>query len=79
MDKLIALRHRLNEWLHAESREFVPRMELQPCEIENINKIKIQLYLEHRFNWQDGERRWARRNKVQCLYGGGVYPSNVFQ
>lgn len=64
MDKLHVLRHRLNEWLHAESREFVPRMELQPYEIENTNKLKIQLFLEHRFNWQDGEKRFLRRSRV---------------
>jgi hypothetical protein len=38
-------------------------MRLQPYEIENMNKIKIQLLLEHRSNWQDMEKRWIRRAK----------------
>lgn len=63
MEKLTALRNRLVEWLQAESKEFNPKMELQPYEIENTQKLKIQLYLEHRSNWQMGDKRWARRNK----------------
>ena len=41
----------------------MPRMELMPYEVENMNKLKIQMFLEHKGNWQDGETRWTRHNK----------------
>lgn len=34
-----------------------------PYEIENMNKLKLQIFLEHKGNWQDSEVRWARHNK----------------
>lgn len=62
-EKLKELENRINDWLASESRDFSPTMKILPYEIENMNKIKIQLLLEHRSNWQEMEKRWARRSK----------------
>ena len=38
-------------------------MDLHPIAVQNLTMLKLQLHLEHRSNWQDGGKRWARRNK----------------
>jgi hypothetical protein len=50
-------------WLQSESRNYIPAFELNVMGVENMNKMTIQIFLEHRDNWQDGEKRWERHNK----------------
>lgn len=50
-------------WLQSESRNYIPAFELNVMGVENMNKMTIQIFLEHRDNWQDGDKRWERHNK----------------
>ncbi|KAI8819730.1 uncharacterized protein EV422DRAFT_104728 [Fimicolochytrium jonesii] len=35
-------------------------------DIENMNKLKVNMVLKHKGNWQDGSKRWGRR--TQFMY-----------
>jgi small-conductance mechanosensitive channel len=61
--KILALRARMRDFLVRESKEFLPDMEIQIQEMDV--KLKISMVIEHKGNWQDSGRRWARRTKVR--------------
>ena len=52
----------MRDFLMKESKEFLPDMEIQIQEMDV--KLKISMVIEHKGNWQDSGRRWARRTKV---------------
>jgi len=53
----------MRDFLAKESKEFLPDMEIQIQEMDV--KLKISMVIEHKGNWQDSGRRWARRTKVR--------------
>ncbi|KAF9415430.1 hypothetical protein BGZ94_000089 [Podila epigama] len=59
--KIFELRARMRDFLARESKEFLPDMEIQIQEMDV--KLKISMVIEHKGNWQDTGRRWARRTK----------------
>ncbi|KAF9143539.1 hypothetical protein BGX30_000155 [Mortierella sp. GBA39] len=59
--KILELRARMRDFLAKESKEFLPDMEIQIQEMDI--KLKISMVIEHKGNWQDSGRRWARRTK----------------
>ncbi|KAG0218515.1 hypothetical protein BGX33_006993 [Mortierella sp. NVP41] len=59
--KIFELRARMRDFLAKESKEFLPDMEIQIQEMDV--KLKISMVIEHKGNWQDSGRRWARRTK----------------
>lgn len=61
--KILELRARMRDYLAKESKEFLPDMEIQIQEMDV--KLKISMVIEHKGNWQDSGRRWARRTKVR--------------
>ncbi|KAI9227806.1 MAG: hypothetical protein DHS80DRAFT_16543 [Piptocephalis tieghemiana] len=62
--KIEELLTRMNHFLETEmSRDFVPTTSLNISDLENTNRIKASFWIEHKSNWQDGGRRWERRNK----------------
>ncbi|KAF8941846.1 hypothetical protein BGZ47_007124 [Haplosporangium gracile] len=60
-NKILELRARMRDFLVRESKEFLPDMEIQIQEMDV--KLKISMVIEHKGNWQDSGRRWARRTK----------------
>ncbi|KAG2181089.1 hypothetical protein INT43_008671 [Umbelopsis isabellina] len=62
-DKLFELRTRMQDFLAANSRDFQPGFDIKLNEIVELNKMTLLLYLEYKGNWQDGGRRWERRNR----------------
>ena len=63
----------MRDFLSKESKEFLPDMEIQIQEMDV--KLKISMVIEHKGNWQDSGRRWARRTKVHVCRMG---KKNVF-
>lgn len=61
-NKILELRARMRDFLARESKEFLPDLEIQIQEMDV--KLKISMVIEHKGNWQDSGRRWARRTKV---------------
>ncbi|KAF9941281.1 hypothetical protein BGZ65_004307 [Modicella reniformis] len=57
--KILELRARMRDYLIKESKEFLPDLEIQIQEMDT--KLKISMCIEHKGNWQDSGRRWARR------------------
>ncbi|KAG0198464.1 hypothetical protein BGX28_008073 [Mortierella sp. GBA30] len=57
--KIFELRARMRDYLIKESKDFQPDLEIQIQEMDV--KLKISMCIEHRGNWQDSGRRWARR------------------
>ncbi|KAF9579691.1 hypothetical protein BGW38_003947 [Lunasporangiospora selenospora] len=57
--KILELRARMRDYLINQSKDFLPDMEIQIQEMDA--KLKISMVIEHRGNWQDAGRRWARR------------------
>ncbi|KAF9351240.1 hypothetical protein BGX26_010720 [Mortierella sp. AD094] len=57
--KILELRARMRDYLIKESKEFLPDLEIQIQEMDV--KLKISMCIEHKGNWQDSGRRWARR------------------
>jgi hypothetical protein len=53
----------MRDFLAKESKDFLPDMEIQIQEMDI--KLKISMVIEHKGNWQDSGRRWARRTKVK--------------
>lgn len=63
-EKIIALKERVNRYVEQEeSREFKPDIALTLTEIVDSNKLVFYFWLEHKGNWQDGGRRWARKTR----------------
>ncbi|KAK3831967.1 MAG: Mechanosensitive ion channel-domain-containing protein [Linnemannia gamsii] len=60
-EKIFDLRARMRDFLAMESKEFSPDIEIQIQEIDV--RLKISMCIEHKGNWQDSARRWARRTK----------------
>ncbi|KAG0323260.1 hypothetical protein BGZ99_002879 [Dissophora globulifera] len=58
---ILELRARMRDFLSKESKEFLPDIEIQIQEMDV--KLKISMVIEHKGNWQDSGRRWARRTK----------------
>lgn len=57
--QIFELRARMRDYLIKESKEFLPDLEIQIQEMDV--KLKISMCIEHKGNWQDSGRRWARR------------------
>ncbi|GJJ76267.1 hypothetical protein EMPS_08626 [Entomortierella parvispora] len=57
--QIFELRARMRDYLVKESKEFLPDLEIQIQEMDI--KLKISMCIEHKGNWQDSGRRWARR------------------
>ncbi|KAI8596338.1 Mechanosensitive ion channel-domain-containing protein [Dissophora ornata] len=57
--KILELRARMRDYLIKENKEFLPDLEIQIQEMDL--KLKISMCIEHKGNWQDSGRRWARR------------------
>ncbi|KAG0323700.1 hypothetical protein BGZ99_002577 [Dissophora globulifera] len=57
--KILELRARMRDYLIKESKDFLPDLEIQIQEMDE--KLKISMCIEHKGNWQDSGRRWARR------------------
>ncbi len=77
--KLLELRARMRDYLIKESKDFLPDLEIQIQEMDA--KLKISMCIEHKGNWQDSGRRWARRTAVcfpllsDLIHSYVVFPS----
>ncbi|KAI0240044.1 hypothetical protein L0F63_001232 [Massospora cicadina] len=64
-DKFLALKEQVNKYLkEEESREFFPDpvMGIEGV-VPGTNKLKVYISLDHKSNWQEGWRRWARKTR----------------
>lgn len=50
-DKIRALRERMLEFVKSEPREYQPVCDIHIADIENMNKLKVNVILKHRGNW----------------------------
>ncbi|KAF9203733.1 hypothetical protein BGZ49_006114 [Haplosporangium sp. Z 27] len=57
--QIFELRARMRDYLLKESKEFQPGLEIQIQQMDV--KLTISMCIEHKGNWQDSGRRWARR------------------
>lgn len=63
-EKIVLLKERINKYIEAEeSREFHADPLLAITDMVDSNKLNLYFWLEHKGNWQDGGRRWARRTR----------------
>jgi len=56
----------MRDYIMRESKEFLPGLEIQIQEMEA--RLKISMCIEHKGNWQDSGRRWARRTAVRFFF-----------
>ncbi|KAG0336381.1 hypothetical protein BG004_008080 [Podila humilis] len=68
--KILELRARMRDYLIKESKEFLPDLEIQIQEMDA--KLKISMCIEHKGNWQDSGRRWARRTSFNWALKNAV-------
>lgn len=62
-EKIQALKDKIAVFLQSENREFNTNVNLHVQEVENTNRFKLMLFLDHKSNWQDMLKRWNRRTK----------------
>jgi hypothetical protein len=63
-EKIKLLGRRLEEYIEQHMfREFVPKLNINIESIDNTNRLVLTMFIEHKSNWQDGGRRWARRTQ----------------
>ncbi|KAI9294700.1 hypothetical protein K502DRAFT_330497 [Neoconidiobolus thromboides FSU 785] len=63
-EKILKLKERINQYLvDEEPREFFDDPLVALSEIVDSNKLNMFIWLEHKGNWQDGGRRWARKTR----------------
>lgn len=62
-EKILELSTRLQDFLAANSRDFMPGFNIKINEIVQLNTLNLLLYIEHKSNWQDGGKRWERRTR----------------
>ncbi|RUS12696.1 hypothetical protein BC938DRAFT_478546 [Jimgerdemannia flammicorona] len=61
-ENIMELRSRLREWLQTESREFVPNLDINVLQIDDTNKITLNMFIEHKGNWQEEPTRITTHN-----------------
>lgn len=71
-EKISQLRDHLIEFLNENSRDFTTKIELNVKEILDRHAMIINMWLEHKGNWQDGAKRFMRRNKFMYALKHGV-------
>lgn len=62
ISKLYDLKRELEDFIRS-SNDFAPILDFRFVQIENLNSISIQIYLEHNSNWQDESKKGERHNK----------------
>ncbi|RKP09703.1 Mechanosensitive ion channel-domain-containing protein [Thamnocephalis sphaerospora] len=63
-EKIAELGRRLEMFLEEHmQRDFVPKINININSIDNTNRLTLTMSIEHKSNWQDGGRRWARRTQ----------------
>ncbi|TPX61124.1 hypothetical protein SpCBS45565_g07327 [Spizellomyces sp. 'palustris'] len=67
-EKLRALKERMVDFVKSEPREFQGVCDIHISDIENLNKLKVNVILKHKGNWQDGSRRWNRRTMACFMF-----------
>jgi hypothetical protein len=63
--KVSALHGKLMEFLYEHSRDYIPKMDIMFLELENMNRMTLGFWLEHRKNWQDFGAKVNRKSKVR--------------
>ncbi|KAJ3351028.1 hypothetical protein GGF32_004488 [Allomyces javanicus] len=64
--KIHALEALLNDFLRAHSRDYLGGLYMQVFELENVNRLELRMFLDHKSNWQDSKKRWMRRTKFMA-------------
>ncbi|ORX91278.1 hypothetical protein K493DRAFT_355787 [Basidiobolus meristosporus CBS 931.73] len=61
--KIVELESRINAFLQANSRDYIPGIKVHIAEMTRTNLMKLYFFMEYKGNWQDGGRRWERRTR----------------
>ncbi|KAI9095916.1 Mechanosensitive ion channel-domain-containing protein [Phlyctochytrium arcticum] len=61
-EKLKILHERMLEYVKSEPREFQNVCDIHCADMENLSKLKVNVILKHKGNWQDCSKRWSRRS-----------------
>ncbi|KAG9135220.1 hypothetical protein Leryth_013506 [Lithospermum erythrorhizon] len=64
MEKIGALKEKLKKYLEKNSQHWHPNHSVVVKEIENVNKIKMALYMNHTMNFQDFPEKNRRRTTL---------------
>ncbi|KAI8927932.1 Mechanosensitive ion channel-domain-containing protein [Entophlyctis helioformis] len=56
------LQARMLAFVKSQSRDYNPACDLSIAEFDNLNRLKCNIGIKYKGNWQDGGKRWARRN-----------------
>lgn len=69
-EQIETLRERLLEFVQSEARDFFPRLDLIVVDMDECNKMVLEVEIQYKVNLQDDGRRAMRKNKV-CISGAG--------
>ena len=64
VEKIGTLKERINQFLDKNPQHWHPTYNLFVSEIENMNKIKMGLYVSHTMNFQDFAEKNRRRTEL---------------
>ncbi|KAL7750093.1 hypothetical protein RI367_004608 [Sorochytrium milnesiophthora] len=68
--KIDQLEEKLNDFLRKHNRDFRSGMVVQHFDVENVNRVRLVMFLPYKSNWQDSLKRWMRRAKfMRALHG----------
>ncbi|THG03375.1 mechanosensitive ion channel protein 6-like [Camellia sinensis] len=61
MDKIALMKERITRYIENKSDHWYPDPMIVLRDVEDMNRLKISVWLSHRMNHQDMGERWARR------------------
>ncbi|KAL7207020.1 hypothetical protein ACSBR2_019669 [Camellia fascicularis] len=64
IEKIAIIRQRIISYIESKKDHWYPSLTVVPMNLEELNKLKILVWLRHRMNHQDMQRRWFRRALV---------------
>ncbi|XP_017241265.1 mechanosensitive ion channel protein 6 [Daucus carota subsp. sativus] len=64
VEKIALMKEKITSYIEKNSDHWYPAPMIVLRDIEDMNRLKISLWLSHRINFQDMGKRWARRALV---------------
>jgi hypothetical protein len=75
--QITGLREFLQAFLAENSRDFSPNISIFLHSLNDRNSVELQMFLEHKGNWQDGLKRCVRKSKFMNALKEGIVKFDI--
>ncbi|KAG9441754.1 hypothetical protein H6P81_017608 [Aristolochia fimbriata] len=64
LERITIMKDRIKRYIEGKSEHWYPDPTVMIREVEDMNRLRLSVWLQHRMNYQDMGERWARREFV---------------